>query len=188
MDKREQFEQQAMEHLDALYRTALRMTRNQQDAEDLVQETYLRAYRFWEQFTPGTNLRAWLFRILTNAYINRYRKASTQPRPASLDDVDEATLNRQLGRANGQRASVEAEVLDRLAASDVRQAIERLPPPYRLAVLLADVEGLSYNEMADAMGVKKGTVMSRLFRGRKLLQKALSEQARDAGIVRGVPA
>src|SRR5205814_1118660 len=90
VDKREQFEQQAMEHVDALYRTALRMTRNQQDAEDLVQETYLRAYRFWDQFTPGTNLRAWLFRILTNAYINRYRKASTQPRPASLDDVDDA--------------------------------------------------------------------------------------------------
>lgn len=177
-----------MAHLDALYRTALRMTRNQQDAEDLVQETYLRAYRFFEQFTPGTNMRAWLFRILTNAYINRYRKASAQPRVASLDDAEDFSLYHQLSRVSDTGDNVEAQVLDRLAAGDVRAAIERLPAPYRLAVLLADVEGLSYNEMAEAMGVKKGTVMSRLFRGRKLLQKALWDQAREAGIVQGAPA
>ena len=188
VDSREVFERDAMEHLDALYRTALRMTRNRQDAEDLVQETYLRAYRSFEQFTPGTNLRAWLFRILTNAYINRYRKASTQPHIASLEDGEEFSLYRQLGSAGDASDNVEAEVLDRIAAQDVRAAIEQLPAPYRLAVLLADVEGLSYNEMAEAMNVKKGTVMSRLFRGRKLLQKSLWEQARDAGIVSGAPA
>ena len=187
-ERRELFEQEAMAHVDALYRTALRMTRNPQDAEDLVQETYLRAFRFFEQFTPGTNMRAWLFRILTNAYINRYRKASVQPRVSSLDDAEDFSLYRQLSQVTESSANVEAEVLDRLAAGDVRAAIERLPAPYRLAVLLADVEGLSYNEMAEAMGVKKGTVMSRLFRGRRLLQKALWEQAREAGIVQGAPA
>jgi RNA polymerase sigma-70 factor (ECF subfamily) len=187
-DRRALFEREAMAHLDALYRTALRMTRNQQDAEDLVQETYLRAYRFFEQFTPGTNMRAWLFRILTNAYINRYRKASAQPRLASLDDAEDFSLYHQLSQVSDAGDNVEAQVLDRLAAGDVRAAIERLPAPYRLAVLLADVEGLSYNEMAEAMGVKKGTVMSRLFRGRKLLQKALWDQAREAGIVQGAPA
>jgi RNA polymerase sigma-70 factor (ECF subfamily) len=188
VDRRELFERDAMEHLDALYRTALRMTRNRQDAEDLVQETYLRAYRAFEQFTPGTNLRAWLFRILTNAYINRYRKATSQPAVSSLDDTEEFSLYRQLGQTGEPSDSVEAEVLDRIASEDVKRAIEDLPAPYRLAVLLADVEGLSYNEMAEAMNVKKGTVMSRLFRGRKLLQKALWDQAREAGIVHGAPA
>jgi RNA polymerase sigma-70 factor (ECF subfamily) len=188
VDSRELFEQEAMQHLDALYRTALRMTRNRQDAEDLVQETYLRAYRSFDQFTPGTNLRAWLFRILTNAYINRYRKATSQPQVSSLEDTEEFSLYRQLGEAAGSSDNVEEEVLDRIAEGDVRAAIERLPYPYRLAVLLADVEGLSYNEMAEAMNVKKGTVMSRLFRGRKLLQKALWDQAREAGVVKGAPA
>ena len=128
-----------MGHLDALYRTALRMTRNAQDAEDLVQETYLRAYRFFDQFTAGTNLRAWLFRILTNLYINRYRRASTQPRVASLDDTEEFTLYRQASEVGHSPDNVEAEALDKLAAADVRAAIERLPAPYRLAVVLADV-------------------------------------------------
>jgi len=186
-ERRERFARDAMEHLDALYRTALRMTRNPQDAEDLVQETFLRAYRFFDQFTPGTNLRAWLFRILTNTYINRYRKVSSQPKSSSLDDTEEFSLYRQLGQAGYDSANVEGEVLDHFAERDVRAAIERLPDPYRLAVLLADVEGLSYNEMAEAMNVKKGTVMSRLFRGRRLLQKMLWEQAREAGVVRGEP-
>src|SRR5215210_2478803 len=120
MDRTELFEQEALKHLDALYRTALRMTRNPQDAEDLVQETYLRAFRFFDQFTPGTNMRAWLFRILTNAYINRYRKASTQPRVASLDDAEDFSLYRQLGQVTDSGENVEAKVLDRLAAGDVR--------------------------------------------------------------------
>ena len=183
------FEQEALQHLDALYRTALRMTRNPQDAEDLVQETYLRAYRFFDKFQPGTNLRAWLFKILTNAYINRYRKQATQPRVDSLDDSEEFVLYNHLDtEAAARGGSVEAQVLDRFAESDIKAAIEALPPQFRMAVLLADVEGFSYNQIAEITGVKKGTVMSRLFRGRRLLQKALLDQARAAGFAGGTRA
>jgi RNA polymerase sigma-70 factor (ECF subfamily) len=181
------FEQEALKHLDALYRTALRMTRNPQDAEDLVQETYLRAFRFFDQFQPGTNLRAWLFKILTNNYINSYRKASSEPRNTSLDDTEEFSLYHQMAReipSGSLGWDVEAEVLDRFAAEDIREAIENLPPAYRMTVLLADVEGFSYKEIAEITGVSKGTVMSRLFRGRRLLQQALWERARAAGFAR----
>ena len=155
-----------MQHLDALYRTALRMTRNPQDAEDLVQETMLRAFRFLDRFEPGTNLRAWLFKILTNTYINRYRKASSEPRVDSLDDSEELSLYRYLDNEAASRGgSVEAQVLDRFAEQDIKTAIEALPPQYRITVLLADVEGFSYNDIAEITNVKKGTVMSRLFRG-----------------------
>ncbi|MCC7366904.1 MAG: sigma-70 family RNA polymerase sigma factor [Chloroflexi bacterium] len=175
-----------MQHLDALYRTALRMTRNPQDAEDLVQETMLRAYRFLDRFEPGTNLRAWLFKILTNTYINRYRKASSEPRVDSLDDSEELSLYRYLDNEAASRGgNVEAQVLDRFAEEDIRAAIEALPSQYRITVLLADVEGFSYNDIAEITNVKKGTVMSRLFRGRRLLQKALVEQARSAGFAGG---
>jgi RNA polymerase sigma-70 factor (ECF subfamily) len=182
------FEQEVMQHLDALYRTALRMTRNPQDAEDLVQETMLRAFRFLDRFEPGTNLRAWLFKILTNTYINRYRKASSEPRVDSLDDSDgELSLYRYLdGEAASRGGSVEAQVLDRFAEQDIKTAIEALPPQYRITVLLADVEGFSYNDIAEITNVKKGTVMSRLFRGRRLLQKALVDQARSAGFAGGM--
>ncbi|MFN8633198.1 MAG: sigma-70 family RNA polymerase sigma factor [Chloroflexota bacterium] len=181
------FEREVMQHLDALYRTALRMTRNPQDAEDLVQETTLRAFRFLDRFEPGTNLRAWLFKILTNTYINRYRKASSEPRVDSLDDSDgELSLYRFLdSEAASRGGSVEAQVLDRFAEQDIKTAIEALPPQYRITVLLADVEGFSYNDIAEITNVKKGTVMSRLFRGRRLLQKALIEQAKSAGFAGG---
>jgi RNA polymerase sigma-70 factor (ECF subfamily) len=180
------FEQEVMQHLDALYRTALRMTRNPQDAEDLVQETMLRSFRFLDRFEPGTNLRAWLFKILTNTYINRYRKASSEPRVDSLDDAEELSLYRYLdGEAASRGGSVEAQVLDRFAEEDIKAAIEALPPQYRMTVLLADVEGFSYNDIAEITNVKKGTVMSRLFRGRRLLQKALIDQARSAGFAGG---
>ncbi len=176
------FERDAFQNLDALYRTALRMTRNPQDAEDLVQETFLRAYRFFGQFQPGTNLRAWLFKILTNTYINRYRKTAAAPRVDSLDDSEEFALYHHLDdEAASRGGSVEAQVLDHLAEEDIKAAIEALPPHFRMAVLLADVEGFSYNDIAEITGVKKGTVMSRLFRGRRLLQRALVEQARAAG-------
>ena len=165
------------------------MTRNPQDAEDLVQETYLRAYRFFDKFKPGTNLRAWLFKILTNAYINRYRKQATEPRVDSLDDSEEFILYNHLdSEAAARGGSVEAQVLDRFAESDIKAAIEALPPQFRMAVLLADVEGFSYNAIAEITGVKKGTVMSRLFRGRRLLQKALLDQARAAGFAGGTRA
>ena len=180
------FEREVMQHLDALYRTALRMTRNPQDAEDLVQETMLRAFRFLDRFEPGTNLRAWLFKILTNTYINRYRKASSEPRVDSLDDSEELSLYRYLDNEAASRGgSVEAQVLDRFAEQDIKTAIEALPPQYRITVLLADVEGFSYNDIAEITNVKKGTVMSRLFRGRRLLQKALVDQARSAGFAGG---
>jgi RNA polymerase sigma-70 factor (ECF subfamily) len=180
------FEREVMQHLDALYRTGLRMTRNPQDAEDLVQEAMLRAYRFLDRFEPGTNLRAWLFKILTNTYINRYRKASSEPRVESLDDSEELSLYRYLDNEAASRGgSVEAQVLDRFAEEDIKTAIEALPPQYRITVLLADVEGFSYNDIAEITNVKKGTVMSRLFRGRRLLQKALVDQARSAGFAGG---
>jgi RNA polymerase sigma-70 factor, ECF subfamily len=180
------FETDVMQHLDALYRTALRMTRNPQDAEDLVQETMLRAFRFLDRFEPGTNLRAWLFKILTNTYINRYRKAASEPRVDSLDDSEELSLYRYLDNEAASRGgSVEAQVLDRFAENDIKEAIEKLPPQYRITVLLADVEGFSYNDIAEITNVKKGTVMSRLFRGRRLLQKALVDQARSAGFAGG---
>ncbi len=186
-ERQEFFEREVMQHLDALYRTALRMTRNPQDAEDLVQEASLRAYRFLDKFQPGTNLRAWLFKILTNSYINRYRKASSAPRVESLDDTEEFALYNHLDMdATARGGSVEAEVLDRFAAEDIKKAIEALPPQYRMTVLLADVEGFSYNDIAEITNVKKGTVMSRLFRGRRLLQKALIDQARAAGFAGGV--
>jgi RNA polymerase sigma-70 factor (ECF subfamily) len=180
------FEHEVMQHLDALYRTAMRMTRNAQDAEDLVQETMLRAYRFLDRFQPGTNLRAWLFKILTNTYINRYRKAASEPRVDSLDDAEELSLYRYLdSEAASRGGSVEAQVLDRFAENDIKTAIEALPSQYRITVLLADVEGFSYNDIAEITNVKKGTVMSRLFRGRRLLQKALVDQARSAGFAGG---
>ena len=183
------FEREVMQHLDALYRTALRMTRNPQDAEDLVQETSLRAFRFLDKFQPGTNLRAWLFKILTNTYINRYRKAASAPRVESIDDTEEFALYNHLDTEAASRGgSVEAQVLDRFAENDIKQAIEALPPQYRMTVLLADVEGFSYNDIAEITNVKKGTVMSRLFRGRRLLQKALIDQARAAGFAGGARA
>jgi RNA polymerase sigma-70 factor (ECF subfamily) len=163
------------------------MTRNPQDAEDLVQETYLRAFRFFGQFQPGTNLRAWLFKILTNNYINSYRKASAEPRNSSLDSTEDFSLYQQMARelpGGSAGWDVETEVLDRFAAQDIREAIENLPPAFRMTVLLADVEGFSYKEIAEITGVSKGTVMSRLFRGRRLLQKALWERARAAGFAR----
>jgi RNA polymerase sigma-70 factor (ECF subfamily) len=188
-DQQTVFEQEAMQHLDALYRTALRMTRNQQDAEDLVQETYLRAFRFFDKFQPGTNLRAWLFKILTNTYINRYRKQATEPRVDSLDDSEEFALYHHLDTEAASRGgSVEAQALDHFAEEDIKAAIEKLPPQFRMAVVLADVEGFSYNDIAEITGVKKGTVMSRLFRGRRLLQRALIDQAKAAGFARGTRA
>jgi RNA polymerase sigma-70 factor (ECF subfamily) len=180
------FEEEALPLLDSLYGAALRMTRNPTDAEDLVQETMLRAYRSFESFEPGTNLKAWLFRILTNAYINTYRKRQREPRKVSQDEVEEFDLYQQL-KDHDPDFSVTPEniVLDRLVDSDIIEAIDDLPEQFRLAVVLSDIEGFSYAEMADIMGVPMGTVMSRLHRGRKALQKRLWELARDRGIVKG---
>lgn len=182
------FEQQALSYLDALYRTGLRMTRSQADAEDLVQETYIRAFRFRDQFTPGTNLKAWLFRILTNHFINTYRRRSTQPQTTELDEVEENTLQRHMADAGGLSLEPEREVLDSIVDSEVRDALEELPERFREVVLL-DVEGFSYKEIAEMIEIPIGTVMSRLHRGRKFLQKRLYDLARERGIaaVRTMP-
>jgi RNA polymerase sigma-70 factor (ECF subfamily) len=176
------FEQDALSFLDALYRTALRMTRSEADAEDLVQETYIRAFRFRDQFTPGTNLKAWLFRILTNTFINSYRRKASQPTTTELDDVEETALHRHMTDA-GAEASPEPErvVLDSMVDGEIREALEELPEHFRTVVLL-DVEGFAYKEIAEMLGIPMGTVMSRLHRGRKFLQKRLYDLARERGI------
>jgi RNA polymerase sigma-70 factor (ECF subfamily) len=188
-DEQERFQRDAIPLLDSLYGAALRMTRNPQDAEDLVQETMLRAYRAFDRFEPGTNLKAWLFRILTNAYINTYRKKQREPQKVSSDDVEEFDLYRELKNHDPDYAATpESIVLDSLVDSDITEAIDDLPEQFRLAVILSDVEGFSYAEMAEIMDVPMGTVMSRLHRGRKALQKRLWDIARDRGIVKGPPA
>jgi RNA polymerase sigma-70 factor (ECF subfamily) len=184
------FADQAMEHMPSLYSAALRMTRKPADAEDLVQETYLKAYRGFGSFREGTNLKAWLYRILTNTFINRYRKQQRRPDESSLDDVEDFFLYRRLGGLEGARSSrsAEDELLDVLGESEVRQAVESLPEQFRLAVLLADVEGFSYKEIAEILDVPVGTVMSRLHRGRKGLQKRLYDFARQRRLTDAEPA
>lgn len=187
-DERRRFQKDALPLLDSLYGAALRMTRNPQDAEDLVQETMLRAYRAFDRFEAGTNLKAWLFRILTNAYINIYRKKQREPRKVSADEIEEFDLYRELKNHDSQFSSTpETIVLDSLVDTDIIEAIDDLPEQFRLAVVLSDVEGFSYAEMAEIMDVPMGTVMSRLHRGRKALQKRLWGVARDRGIVKGPP-
>jgi RNA polymerase sigma-70 factor (ECF subfamily) len=179
------FTAQAMEYMPSLYSAALRMTRNPADAEDLVQETFLRAYRGFGSFEQGTNLKAWLYRILTNTFINRYRAAKRRPDETDLEEVEDFYLYRRLGALESARAgrSAEDELLDHLTESEVREAVESLPEQFRLAVLLADVEGFSYKEIAEILDIPIGTVMSRLHRGRRGLQKRLYEFAAGRGLV-----
>ena len=178
------FAEQAMQYAPQLYSAALRMTRNQADAEDLVQDTYLRAYRGFGGFTEGTNLRAWLFRILTNAYINTYRAKQRRPIETDLADVEDLYLYRRLGSLDTLLASRSAEdqLFDLLTDDEVKQALEDLPENFRLPVLLADVEGFSYKEIAEMLDIPIGTVMSRLHRGRKAMQKALFDYADARGL------
>ncbi|MEA2646200.1 MAG: hypothetical protein QOE92_1283 [Chloroflexota bacterium] len=169
------------ENIDALYRGALRMTRKPAEAEDLVQETFLRAYRFRHQFQPGTNFKAWLFKIQTNLYRSRYRKQWNAPQ--SLDDTEEFYLYQHLGPDAPAGDDPAAEALDELGVEEVKKAIEDLPPAYRAAVLLTDVEGFSYKETAEILDVPVGTVMSRLHRGRQRLQARLYEYAKESGVI-----
>lgn len=185
---KKRFADEALPLLDSLYAAALRMTRNPADAEDLIQDTMLRAYRSFHQFEPGTNIKAWLFRILTNAYINVYRKRQREPAKIPQDDVEEFDLYQELKDHDPQfSATPETIVLDALVDSDILEAIDDLPEQFRLAVILSDIEGFSYAEMAEIMGVPMGTVMSRLHRGRKALQKRLFDLARERGIVKDTP-
>jgi RNA polymerase sigma-70 factor (ECF subfamily) len=172
-----------------LYSTALRMTHNASDAEDLVQETYLKAYKGFAGFEQGTNLRAWMFRILTNTYINSYRSKKRRPDETELDGVEDFYLYRRMGGLEAARASrsAEDELMDYFTDADVQAAIDALPESYRLAVLLSDVEGLSYKEIAEDLDIPIGTVMSRLHRGRKALQKQLHDFALERGLADAVP-
>jgi len=181
------FEDDAMQYAPQLYTAALRMTRNPADAEDVVQETFLKAYRAYHTFEAGTNLKAWLYRILTNTYINRYRKKMRRPSEVDLGEIEDLYLYRRIGSADAAVASrsAEDEVLDSFVDDDVKGAVEALPEHFRLPVLLADVEGFSYKEIAEIMDVPIGTVMSRLHRGRKALQKTLWEFASHRGLADG---
>lgn len=179
------FADDAMEFAPQLYGAAMRMTRNPSDAEDLVQETFLKAYRAYESFEAGTNLKAWLYRILTNTFINKYRKDSRRPSEVDLGVIEDLYLYRRIGSEESAEAArtTEDRVLDGLVESDVKEAVENLPENFRIPVLLADLEGMSYQEIADVLDIPIGTVMSRLHRGRKAMQKTLWEFARTRGLV-----
>jgi RNA polymerase sigma-70 factor (ECF subfamily) len=179
----ERFEREALPFMSELYAAAVRMTRNPADAEDLLQETYLRAYRAFASFQEGTNLRAWLYRILTNAFINTYRKRQREPQTVSDDELEDWYLYDKLGM-DAAEASAEATVLENLPDQDVQDALASLPEQFRLAVLLADVEGFSYKEIAQILDIPIGTVMSRLHRGRRALEKRLWSVMRERGVVR----
>ena len=179
------FERDAMQYTRQLYSAAMRMTRNPADAEDLVQETYLKAYRAYHTFQEGTNLKAWLYRILTNTYINKYRKDSRRPSEVDLGTVEDMYLYRRLGSEESAEAArtTEDRVLDGLVESEIKQAVEELPESFRMPVLLADLEGFSYKEIAGILDIPIGTVMSRLHRGRKAMQKRLWEFAKQRGLL-----
>ena len=187
--RRDRFERDALQYLDQLYSGALRMTRNPADAEDLVQETFTKAYAAFHQYKPGTNLKAWLYRILTNTYINIYRKNQRDPYQGTIDELEDWQLGSAESITQGRTTrSAEAEAIDHLPDSDVKAALQAIPEDFRLAVYLADVEGFSYQEIADIMKTPVGTVMSRLHRGRRLLRDLLADYARERGITVPAPA
>lgn len=183
LKKRKTFEAEALPHMDALYRTALRMTKNESDAQDLVQEAYVKAYRFWDKFELGSNCRAWLFKIMTNIFINDYRSKSRSPMSVNVDDVDDNYLYGQLATL-GPEDDPEKQFFAKIFDDDVKQAIEELPDDFRLVVVLSFLEGFSYQEIADIADLQLGTVKSRLHRGRKLLQRKLYDYAVRNGFIK----
>jgi len=181
-DARTQFEEQALPFMDQLYAAAMRMTRNPADAADLVQETFVKAFASWSTFKQGTNLKAWLYRILTNTYINIYRKKQREPYQSAIDDLEDWQLGGAESTTSSSTRSAEAEAIDRMPASAVKDALQAVPEDFRLAVYLADVEGFAYQEIADIMKTPIGTVMSRLHRGRRMLRDLLADYAKERGI------
>ena len=180
--RRERFERDAMQYVDQLYSAALRMARNPSDAEDLVQEAYTKAYSAFHQYRPGTNLKAWLYRILTNTYINLYRKRQREPLRTGTDTVEDWQMAQAAEHTPTGLRSAEAEALDHLPDSDVKNALQAIPEEFRLAVYFVDVEGFAYKEVAEILGVPIGTVMSRLHRGRKQLRDLLADYAAGRGM------
>lgn len=187
--RRKEFEETAMEHIDSLYNMALRLVFNKEEAEDLVQETYLKAYRFFDSFQKGTNIKAWLYKILKNTFINKYRKEIATPGEILYEDleaVNSGLAYKQETNSTGLADTLESKYADfsGLLEDDVKQALDSLPAEYREAILLSDVEGLSYQDIAEIANVPIGTIKSRLNRGRKLLQKKLFEYAKDKGFIK----
>lgn len=180
-ERKARFEAEAMQYVDQLYAAALRMARNRADAEDLVQEAYLKAFAAFHQYTPGTNLKAWLYRILTNTYINIYRKRQREPQQANSDTVEDWQLAAASSHDSRGLPSAENEALARLPDSDIKEALASIPEDFRMAVYYSDVEGFSYKEIAEIMDIPLGTVMSRLHRGRKLLRDRLTDYAAERG-------
>ena len=185
MTTREDFTHDAMQHAPQLFSTAMRMTRNRSNAEDLVQETFIKAWRSFATYQQGTNLRAWLFRIMTNTYINKYNAQQRKPTETELDDVEELFLYKRLGSVDQSQLSQSAEdqMLSLFTDDEVKKALEELPDQFRIPVLMSDVEGFSYKEIAEILEIPLGTVMSRLHRGRKSMQKMLYEYAKGRGLI-----
>jgi RNA polymerase sigma-70 factor (ECF subfamily) len=181
-DRKARFERDAMQYVDQLYSAAMRMARNPSDAEDLVQEAYTKAFSAFHQYKPGTNLKAWLYRILTNTYINLYRKRQREPLQSHSDTIEDWQLAKAAEHTSMGLRSAEAEALDHLPDSDVKNALQSIPEEFRLAVYFSDVEGFAYKEISEIMNTPIGTVMSRLHRGRKLLRELLAEYARERGL------
>ncbi|MEI6693326.1 MAG: sigma-70 family RNA polymerase sigma factor [Actinomycetes bacterium] len=182
-ERQERFERDAMPLLDQLYSAALRLTRNPQDAEDLVQDTFAKAFASFHQYKDGTNLKAWMYRILTNTFINSYRKKQREPLQSDAEGVEDWQLVRAEAHTSRGLRSAETEALDHLPDSDVKKALQEIPSDFRMAVYFADVEGFSYKEIAEIMGTPIGTVMSRLNRGRSLLRDLLADYARERGLI-----
>lgn len=185
MSSKEQFTSEAMQYAPQLFSTALRMTRNRSDAEDLVQETYVKGWRSFHTFQEGTNLRAWLFRIMTNTYINKYNAQKRKGTEVELDDVEELFLYKRLGSIDQSQLSSSAEdqMFELFTDDEVKNSLEALPEDFRMPVLLSDVDGFSYKEISEMLEIPIGTVMSRLHRGRKAMQKMLYEYARERGLI-----